>query len=54
MILESYDEDIKFHDFLGSTRPIAWQELCGDQEEHEQTLHLFDKKKQTGTLKIKT
>ena len=54
MILESYDEDIKFHDFIGATRAVAWQDLCDTQEEREHTLLLYDKKIQTGSLKIKT
>lgn len=53
MILQTYDEDVVLHDFLGASRPIPWQDFCHNEEPQVMTVDLFDKKKKkTGTIKF--
>jgi len=55
MVLQSFDEDLLIHDFIGGARPIPWQDFCFDEKEKEMTVDLYDKKKKKcGTLTFKT
>ena len=54
LVLETYDEDVLQHDFLGAARPIWWADLINTEAEVVHTLDLYDKKTKTGTLKIAT
>jgi len=55
LVLNSYDEDLLIHDFLGGSRPIPWQDFCFDETEKTMTVDLYDKKKKkAGTLTFKT
>jgi len=33
MVLETYDEDVLSHDFLGGARPIYWADLINTEQE---------------------
>lgn len=55
LVLNTYDEDLVMHDFLGAARPIPWQDFCFDEKEKVTTVDLYDKKKKkAGTLTFKT
>lgn len=30
LVLQTYDEDVTLHDFLGASKPILWQDFCHD------------------------
>ena len=55
MVLQTFDEDLLVHDFIGGARPIPWQDFCFDEKEKEMTVDLYDKKKKKcGALTFKT
>lgn len=55
MKLDSFDEDILIHDYIGGAWPIPWQDFCHDTAMKTHQVDLYDKKKKkAGWLKFST
>lgn len=55
MKLDSFDEDILVHDYIGGAWPVPWQDFCHDTVLKCHQVDLYDKKKKkAGWLKYST